>query len=390
CPPSLPAMLLGEDTAGDPDGDPEQDPDATLPEFLDVAVGGTFDRLHGAHRLLLSACCLLARRRLLAGVADGDLLRHKVLPELIEPYELRAAKLREFLEDVKPSLCYDIVPLADPFGPSITDPDLQCLVVSEETRRGGEAVNKKRLENGLPELALHEIQLMKDPDHSQNEEEKISSSSLRQRLLGTLLQPPRQDLALPLRPYVIGLTGGTGSGKTSIARILGDLGAFVIDADKLGHAVYVPGGPAYEPVVAAFGAEILNTDGTINRKVLGAKVEGSSPLPRLGTEECPWSAGKAVCVLDAAVLLEAGWQDMVHEVWTAIIPEDEAVRRIVARDGLSEEAARRRLQSQMTNRQRVEQSQVVLCTLWEPDITRQQVQKAWDLLQQRLSPEPSP
>lgn len=76
----------------------------------------------------------------------------KVLPELIEPYELRAAKLREFLEDVKPSLCYDIVPLADPFGPSITDPNLQCLVVSEETRRGGEAVNRKRLENVIPML----------------------------------------------------------------------------------------------------------------------------------------------------------------------------------------------------------------------------------------------
>lgn len=76
----------------------------------------------------------------------------KVLPELIEPYELRAAKLREFLEDVKPSLCYDIVPLADPFGPSVTDPDLQCLVVSEETRRGGEAVNRKRLENVIPTL----------------------------------------------------------------------------------------------------------------------------------------------------------------------------------------------------------------------------------------------
>ncbi|KAM4756720.1 bifunctional coenzyme A synthase [Cyanocitta cristata] len=408
CPPSLPALLLGEDTAGDAggdaEGDPEQDPDATLPEFLDVAVGGTFDRLHGAHRLLLSACCLLARRRLLAGVADGDLLRHKVLPELIEPYELRAAKLREFLEDVKPSLCYDIVPLADPFGPSITDPDLQCLVVSEETRRGGEAVNRKRLENGLPELALHEIQLMKDPDRSQNEEEKISSSSLRQRLLGTLLQPPRQDPALPLRPYVIGLTGGTGSGKTSIAKLLGHLGAFVIDADKLGHAVYVPGRPAYEPVVAAFGAEILNKDGTINRKVLGAKVFGNQERLKSLTD-IVWpeiaqmakervreadAQGKAVCVLDAAVLLEAGWQDMVHEVWTAIIPEEEAVRRIVARDGLSEEAARRRLQSQMTNRQRVEQSQVVLCTLWEPDITRQQVQKAWDLLQQRLSPERGP
>ncbi|NXE43420.1 COASY synthase, partial [Ptilorrhoa leucosticta] len=133
--------------------------------------------------------------------------------------------------------------------------------------------------------------------------------------------------------------------------------------------------------------EILNKDGTINRKVLGAKVFGNQERLKSLTD-IVWpeiaqmakervreaeAQGKAVCVLDAAVLLEAGWQDMVHEVWTAIIPEEEAVRRIVARDGLSEEAARRRLQSQMTNRQRVEQSQVVLCTLWEPDITRQQV-----------------
>ncbi|KAM6333865.1 bifunctional coenzyme A synthase [Alca torda] len=398
CPPRLPALLLGG--PGDaPDGDPPEDPEEALPDFSDVAVGGTFDRLHGAHRLLLSACCLLARHRLLAGVADGDLLRHKVLAELIEPYEVRAAKLREFLEDVKPSLRYDIVPLADPYGPSVTDPDLQCLVVSEETRKGGEAVNKKRLENGLPALALYEILLMKDPDHSQNEEEKISSSSLRQRLLGTLLRPPRQDPALPSRPYVIGLTGGTGSGKTSIAKLLGQLGAFLIDADKLGHAVYLPGGPAYERVMAAFGAEIVNEDGTINRKVLGAKVFGNQErlksltdivwpeMARMVKEQIreAEAQGKAVCVLDAAVLLEAGWQDMVHEVWTAVIPEEEAVKRIMARDGLSEEAARGRLRSQMTNSQRVEQSQVVLCTLWEPDVTRKQVEKAWDLLQQRLS-----
>lgn len=59
---------------------------------------------------------------------------------------------------------------------------------------------------------------------------------------------------MPPRPYVIGLTGGTGSGKTSIARLLGQLGAFLIDADKLGHAAYLPGGPAYERVLAAFGA----------------------------------------------------------------------------------------------------------------------------------------
>lgn len=69
------------------------------------------------------------------------------MKELIEPYNRRVQKLREFLNDVNPSLQYDIVPLSDPFGPSVSDAELQCIVVSEETKRGGEAVNRKRAEN---------------------------------------------------------------------------------------------------------------------------------------------------------------------------------------------------------------------------------------------------
>lgn len=71
----------------------------------------------------------------------------KVLKELVEPYPLRVQRLQEFLQDIKPSLQVEIVPLDDPFGVSVVDPLLQCIVVSEETRRGGEAVNKKRIEN---------------------------------------------------------------------------------------------------------------------------------------------------------------------------------------------------------------------------------------------------
>ena len=111
--------------------------------------------------------------------------------------------------------------------------------------------------------------------------------------------------------------------------------------------------------------------------------------------------GKRVCVIDAAMLLEAGWQNMVHEVWTVVIPETEvsgshppsiivarflprtsgltnalsaqAIRRIVERDGLSEAAAQSRLQSQMSGQQLVDQSHVVLSTMWEPHITQRQV-----------------
>lgn len=71
----------------------------------------------------------------------------KVLKELVEPYSLRTQRLQEFVEDIKPSLQVEIVPLDDPYGVSVVDPLIQCIVVSEETRKGGMAVNKKRIEN---------------------------------------------------------------------------------------------------------------------------------------------------------------------------------------------------------------------------------------------------
>ncbi|ELW54980.1 Bifunctional coenzyme A synthase [Tupaia chinensis] len=407
------------------------------------AVGGTFDRLHNAHKVLLSVACILAQEQLVVGVADKDLLKSKLLPELLQPYAERVEHLSEFLVDIKPSLTFDVVPLLDPYGPAGSDPSLEFLVVSEETYRGGMAVNRFRLENVTPEgdwqrgwmgmgkatvgavenleeLALYQIQLLKDLDHKENEEDKVSSSSLRQRMLGLLLRPPHKRPELPPGLYVIGLTGISGSGKSSIAQRLKGLGAFVIDSDQLGHRAYAPGGPAYQPVVEAFGTDILHKDGIINRKVLGSRVFGNKKqlkmltdimwpvIAKLAQEEmavavaegriahfpqdCAYGlyrkqgqgaagsdqdlpTGKQVCVIDAAMLLEAGWQDMVHEVWTVVIPETEAVRRIVERDGLSEAAAQSRLQSQMSGQQLVDQSHVVLSTLWEPHITQLQLGK---------------
>ncbi|XP_018882311.3 bifunctional coenzyme A synthase isoform X1 [Gorilla gorilla gorilla] len=362
------------------------------------AVGGTFDRLHNAHKVLLSVACILAQEQLVVGVADKDLLKSKLLPELLQPYTERVEHLSEFLVDIKPSLTFDVIPLLDPYGPAGSDPSLEFLVVSEETYRGGMAINRFRLENDLEELALYQIQLLKDLRHTENEEDKVSSSSFRQRMLGNLLRPPYERPELPTCLYVIGLTGISGSGKSSIAQRLKGLGAFVIDSDHLGHWAYAPGGPAYQPVVEAFGTDILHKDGIINRKVLGSRVFGNKKqlkiltdimwpiIAKLAREEMDRAVaeGKRVCVIDAAVLLEAGWQNLVHEVWTAVIPETEAVRRIVERDGLSEAAAQSRLQSQMSGQQLVEQSHVVLSTLWEPHITQRQVEKAWALLQKRI------
>ncbi|XP_062381665.1 bifunctional coenzyme A synthase [Sardina pilchardus] len=416
CNPGLNSVLLhprlqvlerseGEESGGEVTKDTEEEKvksrgqSEPIETYSDVVLGGTFDRLHVAHKTLLNVSCLLANKRFLIGVSDKELLKNKVLKELIEPYPQRVQRLEEFLRDVKPSLQYEIVPLFDPFGPSITDPQLQCIVVSEETRRGGEAVNKRRLENGLPELVLYEIQLIKDAHHTEIEEEKISSSSLRSRLLGTLLSPPKPRSDVPLIPYVIGLTGGSGSGKSSIARRLEALGAARIDSDQLGHETYLPGAVAYQKVVQEFGTDILNEDKTINRRMLGRKVFGN-PERLKALTDIVWpeiallvkkriqqakEEGKRVCVVDAAVLLEAGWETLVHEVWVATIPEEEAVRRIVERDGVSEEDAVRRLQSQWSSAKQVQHANVVLCTLWEPHQTQKQVQKAWNLLQQRIN-----
>lgn len=74
----------------------------------------------------------------------------KLLPELLQPYAERVEHLSEFLVDIKPSLTFDIVPLLDPYGPAGSDPSLEFLVVSEETCRGGMAVNRFRLENVTP------------------------------------------------------------------------------------------------------------------------------------------------------------------------------------------------------------------------------------------------
>ncbi|XP_030625957.1 bifunctional coenzyme A synthase [Chanos chanos] len=402
CTPGLSSVLLNPQLEEVKSADLEKEGAETISEpmetYSDVVVGGTFDRLHGAHKTLLNVSCLLANKRFLIGVCDQELLKNKVLKELIEPFGERVRRLQEFLNDVKPSLRFEIVPLSDPYGPSVTDPQLQCIVVSEETRKGGEAVNRKRLENGLPELVLYEIQLIKDAHHTDIEEEKISSSSLRSRLLGTLLKPPMPHPGLPAVPYVIGLTGGSGSGKSSIARRLEALGAARIDSDQLGHETYRPGAAAYARVLEEFGQDILNEDKTINRRALGRKVFGNKERLKALTD-IVWpeiallvkeriqqakEEGKRVCVVDAAVLLEAGWTDMVHEVWVAIIPEEEAVRRIVERDGVSGEDAVRRLKSQWSNERQIEHANVVLCTLWEPEVTQKQVLKAWNLLQKRI------
>lgn len=174
---------------------------------------------------------------------------------------------------------------------------------------------------------------------------------------------------------IVCLTGGLASGKSTAARFLKEWGAHVIDADILGHRAYEPGSPGHARIVSTFGPDVLAADGRIDRKVLGGKVFGAPgelkkltdivwPVIRaLAAEEIARvrAAGKArVIVLEAAVLFEAGWQDLGDEVWVAIVDRDVAIVRAMERDNLPRVTVESRLDSQLSNAERVARADVVI------------------------------
>ncbi|XP_060078671.1 bifunctional coenzyme A synthase-like [Ylistrum balloti] len=240
-----------------------------ISSFANTVLGGTFDHIHTGHKILLSEGCLLADKRLTVGVTDGDMNNKKTLSELIQPIQPRLESVRNFIQEVRPNICADVVPIYDAFGPTITDSDLQCIVLSQETKKGGQMVKDERQKKGFPVLEEFVIELVEDKQHNQYEENKISSSSYRKRLLGTLINTLKIKEDLLAVPYVIGLTGGIASGKSAVCKRLEALGAGTIDCDKLGHEVYRKGRPAYRRLVDVFGESIVDENMEINRKVLG-------------------------------------------------------------------------------------------------------------------------
>src|SRR5713226_5179213 len=127
----------------------------------------------------------------------------------------------------------------------------------------------------------------------------------------------------------IGLTGGIGSGKSTVSKLLAELGAPIIDADQVGHAIYAPDGPAYPDMMAAFGEGILGTDRIIDRKKLGPIVFADpAALKRLNSIVHPKmlarmrelvyarrDAGESLpIVIEAAILIEANWLPLFNEI----------------------------------------------------------------------------
>ena len=202
--------------------------------------------------------------------------------------------------------------------------------------------------------------------------------------------------------YTIGLTGGIGTGKTAVARILEELGAAILDADRVGHEVYLPGRPAYDAIVAEFGAEVVAEDGSIDRKKLGPIVfSAPEKLARLNAITHPRMkemmrekladadrSGAKVAVLEAALLFDAGWDDLTDEVWVTVVDAETAARRASERSGIPVEQVLERIQkAQMASEERIRRSDVVIDTSGTLEDTRRRTFDAWDRIEHRLSAE---
>lgn len=196
---------------------------------------------------------------------------------------------------------------------------------------------------------------------------------------------------------VIGLTGGIGSGKSTVARLLAGMGAVTLDLDKVGHDV-LRQADVRNRLVAAFGRGILAADGEIDRSKLGRLVfRNAEALEHLnaithpeidravnGRLEGYRRQGAAVVVLEAAAILESGRGPGFDELWVTAVPEEVALERLAGRGDLSRAEAEMRIRSQLSNEERARQADVVISTDCSLEELRNRVAAEWRKLQERL------
>ena len=199
---------------------------------------------------------------------------------------------------------------------------------------------------------------------------------------------------------IIGLTGGIASGKSTVATTLQSWGAYVIDADKLGHRAYVKGTDAFHKVVAQFGEDVVGADGEVDRRALGAKVFGEGGSLKQLTD-IVWPAiydmaaaeikqsldsnPNTVVVLEAAVLIEAGWQSLVDEIWVTTVDPSTAIERASARDGVDADAVQAHIDAQLSNAERTAEAAVVIDNSADEPQLLAQLENHWKNLQERCS-----
>lgn len=194
---------------------------------------------------------------------------------------------------------------------------------------------------------------------------------------------------------IIGLTGGIGSGKSVVGRMLAELGAHVIDTDKVGHRVYEPGSEGFDRLVATFGKSIVASNGTIDRKKLGAIVfADDARRAELNAIVHPLIFGEIMreiaetrhrgfaghIVLEAPILVEAKGTGLVDQIWVVAAPPD-AVRARLTRDrSMSRAEIEARVGAQLDDAERRRHADVVIENDGDLTSLRKVVEAAWKTL----------
>jgi dephospho-CoA kinase len=190
------------------------------------------------------------------------------------------------------------------------------------------------------------------------------------------------------RPILIGLTGNIATGKSLVAQMLAELGAFVIDADRVAHEVMAPDGPAYDAVIESFGRDVVAPDGTIDRGKLGEIVfRDPKALERLEKAVHPATiaettlrilqATEPVVVVEAIKLIEAGMDRAYDALWVVTAPRSLQIERLVKERGLAEQEAALRVDAQPPQEEKAAVADLVIVNDGSVEALREKVRAAW-------------
>ena len=191
--------------------------------------------------------------------------------------------------------------------------------------------------------------------------------------------------------FVIGLTGGIGTGKTEVTHVLRELGAVVIESDKVAHLSYRPGTDAYDEIIDQFGKEVLDDSGVIDRGKLGGLVFAGPDL-RIQLEKIVWPAvrswiterliqekerGTKIIVIEVPKLFEAGWDDLADAIWTVEASSAAVAQRVNVRSNLSKTEINARVQAQITRAERAKRADLLIENSAELADLRERITNLW-------------
>ena len=189
-----------------------------------------------------------------------------------------------------------------------------------------------------------------------------------------------------LKVYVVGLTGGVGSGKSTVAELFAKLGVTIADADQAARTVVQPGSPALQEIEQAFGPEVLLQDGTLDRAAMRKRIFANQQErkkleaithPKIKEEiQRQLAAAKgSYAILVVPLLLEAEQENLADRILVVDAPEEQQIKRTIKRDNSSRQQVESMLKAQASRSERLQQADDVIDNSQDPDQLPQQVEQ---------------